>query len=84
MQPHKLSGQLLISNVNQQLSLLTKLITTNNAIKIDLSGINNIDSAGVAFLLELKSVARQNNCTLNFVNLPDAVDKFCQLYQVTL
>ena len=84
MQEHKLSGQLLISNVNQQLGQLTKLIAECNGLKIDLSGITNIDSAGVAFLLELKSVARQKKCKLSFINLPELVDKFCQLYQVTL
>lgn len=73
-----------MGNVNSLIKPLLKLIAINSQLKIDLANITTIDSAGVAFLVELKSAAKQKNCELQFVNLPESVNKFCQLYQVTI
>ncbi len=82
--PHKLTGSLLITNVSKLLNSVTKLVTVHRIFQVDLSDVTHIDSAGVAFLVELKNIAQQKKCKLTFINLPAPVNKFCQLYQITL
>lgn len=84
MLKHKLHSPLIISTVGNLHKPSVKIINKSKILDIDLSGVKNIDSAGVAFLLDLKSIAKSSGCTLSFSNTPDIIQRFCQLYKVSL
>jgi len=84
MLKHKLKSPLIISTVGNLHKPTLKIITKSKTLDIDLSGVKNIDSAGVAFLLDLKSIAKNASCALSFSNTPDIIERFCQLYKVSL
>lgn len=84
MLKHKLKSPLIISTVGLLYKSTVKIVTKSKALDIDLSGVKNIDSAGVAFLLDLKSIAKNTSCTLSFSNTPNIIERFCQLYKVSL
>lgn len=58
--------------------------TANTLINIDLGQIQQIDSAGIALLLELKNLANKANYSVEFTNLPDNIVNWCNLYRVVL
>lgn len=49
---------------------------------IDLSGVERIDSAGMAFLLELKQVAAQTELEVSFHGSTDSLNKLKSLYNL--
>ena len=81
---YKLNSSLLLNNVSKLLIQFNKSIKPGKSLQFDLGHITHIDSAGIAFLLELKSICKQKNCQISFINLSTVVSNFCQLYQVTL
>lgn len=76
--------QLVISNINNYLKEFSNTISKSPELTFDLSNISDIDSAGLAFLLELKKLAKQANCSLKFINSNDQVERLCQLYKISL
>jgi ABC-type transporter Mla MlaB component len=84
MSEYKLGSSLLINNVHQLLNQFSRKIMPGKLLRIDLADVCNIDSAGLAFLVELKVCARKKNSTIEFINLSEPVTRFCQLYQLTL
>ena len=84
MQQYKFNTPLIISTVGTLYKNILGVIAKTKSLELDLSLVTNVDSAGVAFLLELKSIAKQNGCKLNFTKTPDIIEHFCQLYKVTL
>ena len=83
-QVYTMNDQLLISSVTDLLRDVGKLVGKSSVISIDLCKVSEIDSAGIAFLIELKSLAKQKNCRLIFLNVPSIVTRLCELYQVTI
>ena len=81
---HRLTSPLTILTVGKLHKPTVKIIAKSKILDIDLSEVKNIDSAGVAFLLDLKSIAKSTNSTLSFSNTPDIIERFCQLYKVSL
>jgi phospholipid transport system transporter-binding protein len=51
----------------------TWLKTGSGTLNVDLRGVNRIDSAGVALLLEWRQMARQAGRELMFTAMPDQV-----------
>ncbi len=49
---------------------------------LDFSGATEVDSAAVAFALELRRLTSVNGCTLDLRNLPDGLRKLITLYGV--
>ncbi len=84
MHEYKLKSSLLINDVTKLLRQFSKLITSESSITIDLSDVSRIDSAGLAFLIELKTNCTHNSCKISFINLSEPVINFCKLYQITL
>jgi ABC-type transporter Mla MlaB component len=84
MHEYKLKNSLLINNVTKLLRQFNKHINSGGSITLDLSDVSNIDSAGLAFLIELKTNCIHNNCKINFINLSEPIINFCKLYQITL
>jgi len=52
------------------------------ATVIDLGGVSNADSSGVALLLAWQRRAREAGRQVSFVNVPDNVSKLAALYGV--
>ena len=75
---------LTVDNITEHLNTLVELLKTHSTIEINLSGIKHIDSAGVAFLLELNTIAKQKSCSIKFIEIPNTVEHLCQLYNIQL
>ncbi len=84
MHNYKLTSALLINNVTKLLRQFNKDIKSESSITLDLSNVSNIDSAGLAFLIELKANCMHNNCKINFLSPSEPIINFCKLYQITL
>ena len=51
-------------------------------LNIDLSGIVQVDSAGIAFILELKEIAAKTNLKVTFHGSTCSLDKLKSLYNL--
>ncbi|MCX8514968.1 MAG: hypothetical protein RL017_236 [Pseudomonadota bacterium] len=81
----QIQEKLLISNVNQlYIDYSKKFILPNTTVAINLAQIKSIDSAGLALLINLKSLAKQRACNLSYYAASTEVSKFCQLYSIDL
>jgi ABC-type transporter Mla MlaB component len=81
---HKLQRALLTNSITEQLPLLKRLIFVNKSLTLDLSNVNNVDSAGIAFLVLLKNIAKKSACNLVFTNPSAQINNLCQLYKISL
>ncbi|HMT03261.1 MAG TPA: STAS domain-containing protein [Burkholderiales bacterium] len=79
---HKLSNPLIISTINEQLNNFNNLTAKN--IQIDLSEIINIDSSGIAFLIEIKQQCLTKKYNLTFINKTEAIQRLADLYKITI
>lgn len=77
--PKSIGGTLLISNVMSIRKEILQMIANNQKIDLDMSDIKEIDSAGIALLIELKLTGR-----INFINQSNPVLNLCQLYKVII
>lgn len=67
-----LSGELVMSSINQPLVALSSLLDTNREItELDLSGVGKVDSTAVALLLELKRIAVRQGRSLRLIAVPE-------------
>lgn len=85
-QQYALSGELTMQNVSQ-VSRDTKplLAAMSGEVTINLSRIARADSAGLALLIDWLRIARQQNVTLRFEQLPDQllqIARVCELHSV--
>ncbi len=60
-------------------SLLTQL---NGEVQVDLSGVSRADSAGLALLIDLQRRARQQQCDIRFIHLPDQLSQILHLSEL--
>ena len=70
---YALSGKLTFSTVNTVLAENSKVFDRNaseenESLSIDLSGVELVDSAGLALLVELIKRAKRSNVTISFSN----------------
>ena len=85
-QQYALSGELTMQNVSQ-VSRDTKplMAAMSGEVTINLSRIARADSAGLALLIDWLRIARQQNVTLRFEQLPDQllqIARVCELHSV--
>ena len=52
------------------------------ALPIDFSGVDEVDSSGLALLFEWERATRRRNQALRFVNLPASLKQLAELYGV--
>jgi len=78
-----LAGALTFSNAASALARLRASLQERAAAGLDLSGIVNTDSAGLAVLLALASDARTQRRSLQFQGVPDSLRALAQLCDVT-
>lgn len=60
-------------------SLLTQL---NGEVQVDLSEVSRADSAGLALLIDLQRTARQQQCGIRFLHLPDQLSQILHLSEL--
>ena len=49
---------------------------------IDLSGVNSVDSAGLALLIEWVRLGRKQNCAIKFQNMPAQMMPLARLFGI--
>lgn len=77
-----LKGLLDRKNLVKLPSIKCLLVGFKDQLNIDLSGVDEIDSAGVAFILELKEAAEKNKLEVNFHGTTDSLNKLKSLYNL--
>jgi len=75
-----LVGKLSQSTVTSLLPIKKKLQTYNSGLTIDLGQLTKVDSAGLAYLIELKQYCDKSSIELSFVGVTTAVTKLITLY----
>lgn len=76
----QLSGDLTFATVTRLFDDMSKRVRTSAMpATIDLAGVGQIDSSGLALLLEWQSVYRKNGGTLEIRNPPEALLKIARL-----
>lgn len=81
---HTFQNKLLINTVMPELNQASMLLNNVDNLHIDLNNITHIDSAGIALLIELKSIAKQQNKQLFYDNPTPDILRLCKLYQVNI
>jgi len=75
-----LSGELSQRSVESLLPVAPRFNTYDSELNIELSQLVKVDSAGLAFLIELQEYATQHNFALTFSGLTSALEKLVSLY----
>jgi len=78
----RIVGSLGFATVNTLLSQGSDLIGRGQASVIDLAGVTDGDSAGLALLIEWLSVARQAGRGLRYDNVPSQLHQLARLSEV--
>ena len=75
-------GSLEFATVAKLLPLGTTAIESGNAAVIDLAGVTDSDSSGLALLIEWLSVAKAARCSLRYENMPAQLHQLAGLSEV--
>ena len=75
-----LVGELSQKTIISLLPIKKKLQKYNGELNIDLSQLENVDSAGLAYLVELKQYCDNNNLNVFFNNATERLNKLIALY----
>ncbi len=75
----ELHGDLTLASVSVLARATKHLFSTAPSITIDLSGIQQVQSAGLALLLDWQAQAIRAACQLNYVNWPPALVRIAVL-----
>jgi phospholipid transport system transporter-binding protein len=75
-------GPITIANATTVLAESASVFTNPRMI-VDLSGVTEVDSAGVSLLLEWRRAAARSSRHIEFVNLPDSLRSLADLYGVS-
>jgi len=51
-------------------------------VSVDLSGVSRADSAGLALLIELQRLSRQQQCAIRFLHLPEQLRQILHLSEL--
>lgn len=75
----RLSGPLGFATAAGAHAQLQRCLGTGESIRIDCSGLERIDSAGLAVLLDLVALAQAQDAKLRYVALPPTVLRLARL-----
>jgi len=75
-----LRGELSQRSVETLLPVAPRLRVYDSELNIELSQLAKVDSAGLAFLIELQEYATQHDIALTFSGLTPALEKLVSLY----
>jgi phospholipid transport system transporter-binding protein len=79
---YRLVGPITMANVPALLEQCSGLCGDGDRVVIDLSGVDEVDSAAVSLLLEWKRLARRDGRKVRFINLPANLESLIALYGV--
>lgn len=77
-----LSGALNFVSAPETLEAVSSLIRVNNTLNVDLSGVVESNSAGLALLIEWLAVARREGHSVTFHHIPDSLHQLAGVCQV--
>jgi phospholipid transport system transporter-binding protein len=77
-----LAGVLGFSTVTALLKRSRELFDGQQTLAIDLKGVTQADSAGLALLLEWLSLARSSSRQIEFLNLPEQIRALARISEV--
>jgi phospholipid transport system transporter-binding protein len=78
----KVSGVMHFTTVTDLLKAGSEAITNGRASVIDLSGVKDSDSSGLALLIEWLSIARAASKSLRYENIPTQLHQLARLSDV--
>jgi len=78
----RVNGVLHFKTVTALLRVGSEAIGSGHAAVIDLSGVSDSDSAGLALLIEWLSVAKAGSRTLSYENIPAQLHQLARLSEV--
>ncbi len=74
-------GDLDVYSVAEAIRQGSKLIESNDSFEvIDMGDVKKIDSAGLAFIIELMKLAKKNNKNIQFKNIPARMHAVAEVY----
>lgn len=77
-----LSGKMTFDTVDQILRASEQLFEDHSRIEIDLSGVTDTDSAGLALMLEWITWANHTVREIRFINTPEKIDAIAKTTEV--
>ncbi len=78
----RVSGVLDASTAREVLEQSASRFTQSKEIDVDLGGVGESDSAGLALLIEWLRLARQGGQTIRFANVPAQVEALARISEV--
>ena len=83
MRSYELPHNLGKNNVMDYLEQIQQQLTTASQLEVDCHQVTQIDSAGIALLIELTNLAK-TKAQLKLTNLSPSILNMCALYQIKL
>lgn len=81
---YALSGDMTMATVSSAWPGLSSLWNTRNSPElIDFSGVKQIDSAGLAWLVHIVAAAKKSDKTIKFINTPSSILKLAKISDVS-
>jgi ABC-type transporter Mla MlaB component len=80
----KIDKELIIQNISGLKKYFESEMRKSTSLSVDLSSVSEVDTSGIALLVELKQYAKLVNCILSYENLSSAILKLCKLYKINL
>ncbi len=77
-----IKGVLDFTTAREALSAVVAHIASNDTLDIDLSGVTEANSAGLALLVEWRAEARRTNHDITFHHIPDSLRQLAVVSQV--
>lgn len=77
-----IKGVLDFTTAREALSAVAVYIASNDTLDIDLSGVTDANSAGLALLVEWLAEARRANHDITFHHIPDSLRQLAVVSQV--
>ena len=77
-----LSGKMTFATADQLLSATEELFAEHSRIEMDLSGVTETDSAGLALMLEWITWANHTVREIRFINTPKKIDAIAKTTEV--
>ena len=78
----RIAGTLNFSTAEDALSSVDTLIRQHEKLEIDLSGVSDCNSVGLALLIEWLAIARREKHSVTFNHIPDTLRQLAGVCQV--
>ena len=78
----RIAGVLDFTTASVALESVQELIESNPKLEVNLSGVTQSNSAGLALMIEWLSVARRENHVVTFSDIPDGLQQLADVCEV--